>query len=389
MLRIPIQPRADWQQQANALGFKFHTMHGQPYWDESAYYQFTLTQIEQDIEAPTQELHEMLLFLVDKICDDDELMRRFAIPEKFWSTVRRSWLRKDPHLYGRFDFCYDGTSHAKLLEANYDTPTSLFETAYWQWMWLEQQVSAGSLPRNSDQYNSIQEQLISRFRHIHKFNRSHALHFSCCKDTEEDKGTVDYLRSCALEAGIPCRFTYIEDIGLSTENHFTDLADNTINWCFKLYPWEFMFSDEYADPLQTLSTQWLEPAWKSILSNKAILPLLWQYFPNHPNLLPAYFGDQKHKLDAQKGSVKKPIFSREGANIEILKEGKVIAHSPGTYGDEGYIYQEFKALPNFAGEHIVVGSWVIGDQPAGIGLRADTSLITQDLSRFVPHVILG
>ncbi|MCF2856495.1 glutathionylspermidine synthase family protein [Pseudoalteromonas sp. SMS1] len=389
MIRVPITERPDWREQATAIGFKFHTMHGEPYWDERAYYQFTLKQIEQDIEAPSSELHQMLIHMVDKICDDDELMRRFAIPEPFWQMIRRSWLRRDPHLYGRFDLCYDGTHSAKLLEANYDTPTSLFETSYWQWIWLEQQVNAGLLPRQSDQFNSLQEQLITRFRYLHKLNRTKNLYLSCCQGSEEDKGTIDYLKSCAIEAGVRSQFLYIEEIGIDDYGHFTDLEDRTIDWCFKLYPWEFMFEDEYASALLKCGTTWLEPSWKALLSNKAILPLLWQHFPNHPNLLPAFFADQRHRLSSKQGVVKKPIFSREGANIEIRKSGQVIAHSSGCYGDEGYIYQAYHPLPKFADEHIVVGSWIIGDEPAGMGLRADKSLITQDLSRFVPHIILA
>ncbi|WP_245583185.1 glutathionylspermidine synthase family protein [Oceanospirillum beijerinckii] len=31
----------------------------------------------------------------------------------------------------------------------------------------------------------------------------------------------------------------------------------------------------------------LEPIWKTVLSNKALLLMLWQMFPYHPNLLPA------------------------------------------------------------------------------------------------------
>ncbi|KZN45676.1 glutathionylspermidine synthase family protein [Pseudoalteromonas luteoviolacea] len=389
MIKVPINERPNWRAQAQEIGFRFHTMHGQPYWDERAYYQFSLKQIEQGIEAPTAELHQMLLHIVDKVCNDDALMQRFAIPEPFWHIIRRSWLRRDPHLYGRFDLCYDGRHNAKLLEANYDTPTSLFESAYWQWIWLEQQVDAGLLPRQTDQFNSIQEQLIARFRHLHKLNRSKSLHFSCCKDTAEDKGTIDYLKSCAIEAGIRSKFVYIEDIGIDNHRQFTDLDDTSISWCFKLYPWEFMFEDEYAHALIDTTTTWLEPSWKALLSNKAILPLLWQHFPNHPNLLPAYFSDQKHQLPNHQGIVKKPIFSREGANIEIRKNNKIVAQSLGGYGEEGYVYQAYSPLPKFEDEYLVVGSWVVGDEPAGIGLRADKSLITQDLSRFIPHIILG
>jgi len=59
MFRIPIQQRPNWQRKAADFGFKFHTMHGEPYWDETAYYQFTLNQIENDIEQPTADIHQM------------------------------------------------------------------------------------------------------------------------------------------------------------------------------------------------------------------------------------------------------------------------------------------------------------------------------------------
>lgn len=389
MFRQTITPRPHWQKQAEQVGFKFHSMHGQAYWDESAYYQFTLNQIEQHIEHPTEELNGMLLALVDEVCNSEALMQRFAIPEQQWDMIRRAWFRRDPNLYGRFDFSYDGHGHAKLLEANFDTPTSVFECAYWQWLWLQDNVDSGVLPRQSDQFNALQEALISQFRQLHKFYRGKRLYFACCKDTEEDLGTVEYMRSCALEAGVKTAFTYIEDIGINTQNQLTDLNDTPIEWLFKLYPWEFMFTDEFARELPKLQTQWLEPPWKAIISNKAILPLLWQMYEGHPNLLPAYFSDKKQQLNQQTGVVKKPLFSREGANISMYKDNQLIAQSDGDYGEEGYIYQALHALPNFAGNYPLIGSWVVGDKAAGMSIREDNSLITQDLSRFIPHIILG
>ena len=49
MLRRDIAARTDWHDTAQEYGFSFHTIDGQAYWDESAYYQFTLEQIEDDI----------------------------------------------------------------------------------------------------------------------------------------------------------------------------------------------------------------------------------------------------------------------------------------------------------------------------------------------------
>lgn len=393
MFRRAIAERSGWQQKAAEYGFHFHTLYGDRYWDESAYYQFTLRQIEQDLEAPTADIHQMCLHIVDTVIRDDASMQRFAIPEAQWDMVRDSWNKKEPSLYARLDFAYSGSGPAKLYENNADTPTSLYETGFWQWLWLEDQVNAGRLPRQADQFNSLQEKLIQRLSELlalqHKEQACPILHVACCKDTEEDRGTVQYLQDCASAAGIETRFVYVEDIGRDANNGLTDLDDNLIEWLFKLYPWEFMMQEEYAALLGKQPVRFLEPAWKSLLSNKALLPLLWQEFPNHPNLLPAFFEEDMHKAPSCSAWVKKPIFSREGANISLINEGNTQTYSPGPYGEEGFIFQQAHMLPRFDQHHTLIGSWLINDQPAGISMREDSGPITQDMSRFLPHIILG
>jgi glutathionylspermidine synthase len=130
-------------------------------------------------------------------------------------------------------------------------------------------------------------------------------------------------------------------------------------------------------------TFWIEPAWKMILSNKAILPILWDLYPDCPYLLPAYF-DGGRLTDY----VKKPILSREGANIELMQAGELLQQTAGDYGKEGYIYQQLFKLPVYDGCYPVVGSWIIGQEPAGIGIREAGNLVTDNLSRFVPHLIV-
>lgn len=389
MLRIPIAERPDWQERAKEFGFKFHTMYGEKYWDETAYYQFTLQQIEQGIEQPTEEIHQMCLQVVEKVIHDDELMRRFCLPESCWDFVRQSWLNGDPSLYSRLDFTYDGKGLAKLYENNADTPTSVYETGFWQWLWLSDNVDGKQIQHAADQFNSLQEKLINRFKELALLTPDRQLHFACCKDTEEDRGTVQYLQDCADAAGLTTKFVFVEDIGVDEKQRFTDLDDQVIDWAFKLYPWEFMFDEAYGEHLGQQNLRWLEPPWKAILSNKALLPLLWKLFPNHPNLLPAFFEEEKHKLDTTLGVVKKPIFSREGANISMEQSGKQIAGSDGAYGEEGFIYQAMQPLPKFGDNYTLIGSWLVDDQAAGISIREDKSLITQDMSRYLPHVILG
>jgi len=385
MKRVEIAERPDWRASAEALGFRFHTIDGEVYWDERAYYAFTLEEIERDLEAPTGELHEMAMNLVADCVRDEALLKQLAIPQAYWDWIADSWRKAAPHVYGRMDLAYDGTGPAKLYEFNYDTPTSLYEAAFFQWHWLEEQRKRGVLPAHVDQYNLVQENLIEVFGAIAK-RLPRPFYFSAVRESVEDQATITYLRDCAEQAGIATKAIAIEDIGLAKDGRFTDLDDYVIGTLFKLYPFEFMFAEEFGSALPVSGIHLIEPPWKAILSNKGVLPLLWQRHENHPNLLPAYFEDDAH-APLPAGWVRKPYFSREGANIELhLADGSVNA-SDGPYDDAPTIRQALHPLPRFADAYPLIGSWVIGDRPSGIGIREDATLITRDTARFVPHII--
>ena len=374
MERQRITPRRDWQAQLESVGFHFHSLDG-AYWDESACYRFSSFEIDM-LEEATEKLHEMTLAAVQSVIER-RLFDRFAIAGWLADHIAESWKARVPSLYGRFDLRYDGINAPKLLEYNADTPTSLIEAAVAQWNWLQ------AVRPRSDQFNSLHEKLIARWGAIRTKlpGVPPVVYFSCLKDNEEDLGNLEYLRDTAMQAGIDARHIYIQEIGWSEpEAAFVDLENTPIRALFKLYPWEWMMSDEFGPKVPRARLAVFEPAWKVILSSKAILPVLWELYPDHPNLLPAYF--EAGKLGER--FVRKPMYSREGANVEIHGPRGVYAQ-PGTYGAEGYIYQGYAALPDFDGNFPVVGSWIVGDEPAGMGIREDVNPVTRNTSRFVPH----
>ena len=380
--------RPGWRAQAESLGFHFHSIGGTPYWDESVHYQFTLPQIEAGIEQPTQEIHELCMDLVSRAVRNEDYLRRLALPERFWDLIRTSWERGDPHLYGRMDFAYDGEGPAKLFELNYDTPTSLYEAAVFQWIWLQECIETGRLPPAADQFNSLQEKLQLALSLLAPKLKG-CMHFASVRESIEDRATVEYLEDLARQSGIHTRYIAMEDIGRTADGRFTDCDNTVIDTIFKLYPWEFLFADEFARYLDSAQATWFEPPWKSILSNKGALALLWELHPEHPNLLPTFF-EQGAQAAAPLpvGWVRKPLFSREGANVELVTPQGEHVEAPGPYSDFPYVRQRFHALPKFADRYALIGSWVIGDQPAGIGVREDSSLITRDSARFIPHVVI-
>lgn len=393
MHRVDLPERLSWKEQAESLGFSFHTIGGEKYWNEGVAYGFSLREIEENIEDPSLEIHNMAMEVAAEAIQSEEMMTQLRIPENMWDFVRNSWIENDKPLYGRLDLAYSGDGVARLYELNYDTPTSLYEASFYQWVWLQDAIEQGFLSKNSDQYNSIQEKLILNLSSIAQRYKL-PMHFVATEYSDEDRGTVAYLQDCAHQAGITTHFEYLEKMGWADSvSEFVDSDENIVKMMFKLYPWEHLFEDNLNTGfLQKCSTKFIEPAWKSLLSNKGILPLMWRRFPNHPNLLPSFFEDERSKsTPVVPGWVRKRLFSREGANIEMsLLNGEVIK-TDGEYEDGPTIIQEAFPLKVFSSKKgsgvPVIGSWIVGHEAVGMGIREDDGLITKDTSRFTPHFI--
>lgn len=375
MKRVSITARNNWQKAVEEIGFGFHST-DIPYWQEDAYYQFSLSEINT-IEKASLEVWNMCLEAVQYVIDR-KLYPLFSIPEKAIKLIEQSWDNDAPSLYGRFDFGYDG-NQLKLFEFNADTPTSLFEAGIVQWFWLQ------DFDKSLDQFNTIHEQLIAYWKSAKPCLYDGPIHFACIKESLEDLTTVEYIRDCAIQAGLETKLIFMDDLGWeATLSAFVDMEDQPIKNIFKLYPWEWMVNEPFFDQLLLKpDMHWIEPAWKMILSNKAILPILWELFPNSPYILECYTEAE----NTLQNYVRKPILSREGANVQIYKNGYLEEQTKGEYGAEGFICQALFEIPKFTGKTPVIGSWIINQEAAGIGMRESGRNITENTSCFIPHLI--
>jgi glutathionylspermidine synthase len=369
--RIAVNPRPDYRQKLEAQGLSYHAR--DDYWTEEVCYEFSLAEIEQ-VEAATAELHRLCIEAIGHVIENGRL-KQLQIPEIYWTAIAASFQQDDFSLYGRLDLASDGTSEPKLLEYNADTPTSILETAVCQWFWLQD-----CFPQR-DQFNSLHERLIARWQQL---PGSGPVHLGYLADNEEDWVSVTYLMDTIVQANRGAMHLTMEDIAWDPEiSTFVDTQGVPIETLFKLYPWEWMMREEFGPKILEGRTRFVEPIWKSVLSCKGLLPILWELFPDHPNLLPAYF-EPGHLTEY----AKKPLYSREGANVGLHSAHGTVQQADGPYGAEGHIFQALRLLPNFDGHYPVIGSWLVDGEPAGMGIREDPSPITTNISRFVPHYIL-
>ena len=399
MKRVASRPREDWQALVKAAGLAW-PMTDMPdgtqraYWDESARYELTSEEVDA-IEAATQTLDWMCRQVVPALASGD--YGHLGLPEGALDLALRSFEEEaDRAVYGRFDLVLGEGGSIKMLEYNADTPTGLVETAVAQWQWLQE--SGGGL----DQFNSVWDRLVERWKKLAPGLPPGVLHLATCDgdDTAEEWMTVEVMAETARAAGLDVKVIMIEHIHWS-EDHgvFVDADDLVIEACFKLYPWEEMLSEAYGDVVMAdySLVRWVEPLWKVLLSSKMLSVALWDRFGDDPDrakyLLPAY-RDEIEAHTRLADWVRKPLHGREGDNITInAPHHGVEAEKGGGYGEEGWVWQAYTPLPVFEGGpsgecHTVVGSWVVGTNPAGIICRESDGPITDYYSRVVPHVIV-
>lgn len=368
MQRLRTCPRADYARRVEAQGLSFHARTN--YWTEKACYRLTSDEVGT-LETATAELHRLYGAGLDRAIEEGRL-NELAIPEQFHAALAMSWRSRSPSIYGRFDLAFDGHSPPKLLEYNADTPTSLLESAVIQWTWKQ------DVYPDTDQFNSIHERLIKAWSAL---PNPGPVAVTCLTDQEEDWVCSAYLLDTLAQAGRAGSIVELGEIGWDAAHAmFIDESNIPMRQVFKLYPWEWLMREEFGAHLLESATLFIEPLYKAAFSSKGMLALLWEYFPGHPNLLETHLSPEGLTSYARK-----PLLSREGQSVTLVRDRAIIAEVRGDYGAEGYIYQALCPLPSFDGVYPVIGSWVVAGEPAGIGIRESSGLITTDESRFVPH----
>ncbi|MGA9669870.1 MAG: glutathionylspermidine synthase family protein [Terracidiphilus sp.] len=378
MRRHSIDPRHDWQAAVARHGLTYHTLaDGTPYWDESAYWEFSSAEVDR-LEAATAEIQKLALAAGDHILDHNRL-EEMNIPAAAAARIRETWNSEPPALYGRLDLAYDGRQ-IKLLEYNADTPTGLVEAAVIQWYWLEE-----CFPKE-DQFNSLHEKLVAKWKDLLPYLKQ-PVYFGH-DGSEEDFMTINYLRDTAQQAGHTTAPIAMHSVGWEdAKARFVDLERRPIESIFKLYPWEWLLGETFGPhALETMDrVNWVEPIWKMMWSNKALLAILWELNPNHELLLPAYLDGPRSLKDY----VRKPLFGREGAGVTVFRnwvaeEGG--EDSKSASGAEKAVFQKLASLAVDGGNTAVIGSWLIDGEPAGMGIRESAGMVTTNTSRFVPHL---
>lgn len=357
--------RPDWRERMEALGFVYHSYDGLYWMDRLG---VELSEAEHaELGRASLDVHRLGLDIVADACHSGDFAP-WALPDIACRLIAESWERRDPALYGRFDFTLDGRGRAKAYEYNADTPTSIMEGGRASGDWAR----ARGL-RDASSMGEAMPRAFAALRSLGCEKMAIAGLSSSVEDTANLFPMVDW----AARAGIEASWRPFEDLEHDPNLRVHGFDGEHFDWIFKLYPWE-QLALPGAEHLLSTRTRFVEPAWKLLLSSKAFMALAWEREPGHPNLLPCYFeGATGPGLEA--GYARKPLYSREGANIQIVDaQGRISQSEIGPYGREGHVLQAFCPMRELEpGKLFTLGGWVCGSEFGGAIARfADSQVVT-------------
>ena len=244
---------------------------------------------------------------------------------------------------------------------------------------------SGPANPDADQFNSLHEKLIASWRAFAvTWSAGHA---SCTsRASATARRTAATSTTCATsrrKAAWTTRFVADrrDRLGRDRRRASSTTTNEEIRVLCKLYPWEWLAAESFGPHL--LRSQ---PARDRARVEDAAVQ---QGHPADPvGALPRPSEPAARVLRRRAASPATTCRSRSSrARAPTSRSTAAAARiaADGEYGEEGFVYQAYAPIPRFGDDYATIGAWIIGDEPAGIGMREDESPITRNTSRFVPH----
>ncbi|MEE4166880.1 MAG: glutathionylspermidine synthase family protein [Desulfocapsaceae bacterium] len=346
------------------------------------------------LKRATNELHHLFMRATDHVLQDDRLLRKFNIPVTIWPDIKASWNQRNSSMItGRFDFSISEMG-LKAYEYNADSASCYFEAGQLQSDW----AGHFGCRIGRDPGSDILQHLARAWK-AQKING--ILHIMQDVDVEETYHAL-FMKSAMEDGGLAVKvLNGVAGIRCSS-GQIIDPDGIPIKHVWKTWAWETVFEQirkettaplernapGLADILLHPEIQVFEPLWTAIPSNKAILPVMWELFPDHPYLLDSQFELTENLRSS--GYVKKPIVGRSGENIAIIDTDELILRkTDGRFGTHKRIYQRFCPLSQVEQMNIQVCTFSVQGSYSGVCVRVDPSLVIKGESDVMPLRIVS
>lgn len=357
-----------------------------------------------EIRYATNELWKLFIKAKNYIKQmDSGQLTELGYPKELHEFLKFDYLTHHTAL-SRFDFVVSEDGRIKMLEINNDTPFLVQEAFQ---MNKEMCAEFGVKDANKDCYDDLFKSYLQAIMDCSVYlgvTKPNVVIIGYDIDTDyEEFCTVDYIRS-QIPQVFNVEFEEINKIRVvsETDNEFYKRGLYTsemkrIDILIKpAYPYEFLIDDvaedgekigiELLKMVEEKRLALINPPSSTIKQSKIVMAIVWDWYEKgiilsdhlrgivEKYMLPTYLNEEPFSHTAY---VKKPIYSREGSSVEIIREGDSVKSQYNMYDDFQHIYQEYIELPKqdvvVNGEKVtksyIVGSFVTCDKASALALR--------------------
>lgn len=369
-----------------------------------------------DLEKISTNLAETLNLANQNIYKNPEILGKMGYGYRFKNVSEKYILRKkyQPPFAMRLGYVVDECGNLHLIEVNSQTPTFWWECEAGKDLILKQNNLGGAENLEKKSCKNLQICLKNSLQNLAKSGQKDLQKLRVglvCEDDDEDIFQMSFIKNeiekLNLVAG--AEVLTLERLDVDQQDNFYSLnSQENLDILFFWYPFEWLVGEEFADglPFWDILIKSLEEnkviLWNGLesflMQNKYLLAYItenWEDF-SKPEIFDAftdtfYIHDDLAKIYQDSPWISKPIWGRQGLGVVGFDGVQDFAGKMDeNYINQWYAYQPFYKSKsfNFEGKkyYFTLENWVYFDGQkyisGGVGLRANTGLITEDFSKW-------
>ena len=351
---------------------------------------------QEKIKNATEELHKMFVNTTGSVLSNKNLYKYFNMSKDQWKYAKESFDKyKDKYLYGRMDIGFNfDLNNIKIFEYNTGLCGDIYDTTDFQRdmfnYFFSKNKNKYTLPNFDEIENSnysgsnIINKLGNRFKHllkIYKMDSSSPIYFITANGKEEFLVLSSFFKALNnknLNYKI-CKYGKDLEYDKKTGDLIDKEYQTPVNFLYKTYSWYKIFKEyqnpnhqkffDIFSPKYPKNFNFIEPLWKTVMGNKALLPFVYKKYPNHPLLLPCSFDPNDEIFENEEYLIEKAFTGRGSMKTKKVKKSEI--HE----GKKGVIYQKMFDKNRIGNYFYIMGSYVIGPKFGGCYIKQSNLLI--------------
>lgn len=366
------------------------------YWDETSAYSFSKAEVNALIKR-IKPIIKMSREAVDFLFHGE--FGYLNLPKPLFRMMRESYQQSEIDFYTRYDFAYLPDGQIKLVNIQGEAPDYFLEAAQTQRVWMLEMFGDAVRKRQISQVNRLPELSIQGFQEL--YNKSE---YGVIQAIGRNGMREQELASLAFMLGLAGIGGWITDSALVGQVHYdrirnlwlTDRNDPVLAM-YKQTGWiNFFKTEAYQDILLHFNRFEfsLDPLWKVIVSNRAILAALSTLYPKSDILskwqykTPKGLGSNFLMTETNPWEMKSQIALLNGKMFYAYGEPKRVPKDK-----ESLVFGKFD-MPKFYEDSktkekkfVYLSAFTVGGHVAALGIREENKPILGKYSTFKPHYV--